>query len=137
VSAGNWRKKHEHCLSDRCARELSLNLSNETYTVQGLGNVGSWAARLITPAGSTLVAAEDHTGALSNPSGIDPDKLPEHVSETGGIAESPAAAAIDHDGFLRAQADLSIPVALENQLTVETAPLLDVQERMTAGGANG
>ncbi len=117
------------------AEDHDLDLSQITYFVQGFGNVGSWAARLIKPHGAKLLAVEDHTGAIANPDGIDPDDLTDYVLEQRGIAGYPQAQPIDHATFFSTQADIFIPAALENQITAETAPLLDV--KLIAEGANG
>jgi glutamate dehydrogenase (NAD(P)+) len=120
---------------ERWAEETGLNLSQATYFVQGFGNVGSWAARLMEPHGAKLLAVEDHTGAISNRDGIDPEDLSEYVLEHGGLAGYPKADPVDHETFLGTKADIFIPAALENQITAETAPLLDV--KLVAEGANG
>ncbi|MCP4235450.1 MAG: Glu/Leu/Phe/Val dehydrogenase [Aestuariibacter sp.] len=120
---------------EQWAKEQNFDLNNATYIVQGFGNVGSWAARLLKPYGPQLIAVEDATGAISNPEGIDPDELTEYVAEHGGVDGYSKTEAIDHQAFLRTQADIFIPAALENQITAETAPLLDV--RLIAEGANG
>jgi glutamate dehydrogenase (NAD(P)+) len=120
---------------ERWAEETGLDLSQATYFVQGFGNVGSWAARLMEPHGAKLLAVEDHTGAISNLDGIDPEDLSEYVLEHGGLAGYPKADPVDHETVLRTKADVFIPAALENQITAETAPLLDV--KLVAEGANG
>jgi len=125
-----------YCI-ERWAQDRSFDLAGATYFVQGFGNVGSWAARLMKPFGSTLVAVEDYTGAIANPSGIDSEELTVYVAERSGVAGFPKAKAIDHEAFLRTQADIFIPAALENQLTAETAPLLDARIKVIAEGANG
>lgn len=125
-----------YCI-ERWAQDRSFDLSTSTYFVQGFGKVGSWAARLMKPFGSTLVSVEDHTGAIANIKGIDPDALAAYVAEHGGVAGFPAAEAIDHQAFLRTQADIFIPAALENQLTAETTPWLDACVKVVAEGANG
>ena len=117
------------------AKDHKFELSGASYIVQGFGNVGSWAARLLKPFGSTLVAAEDVTGAIANEAGLDPDDLAKHVRAKGGVAGFAGAKPITHLAFLRTKADIFIPAALENQITAETAPLLDV--RLVAEGANG
>jgi glutamate dehydrogenase (NAD(P)+) len=117
------------------ARDHDFNLDGATYFVQGFGNVGSWTARLLKPHGSRLIAVEDHTGAIANEAGIDPDHLSAYVGEHGGVAGYPHAAPLDHRNFLSTPADLFIPAALENQLTSETAPLLSAQ--LVVEGANG
>lgn len=117
------------------AKDHQFDLSKATYTVQGFGNVGSWAARLMKPLGARLIAAEDVTGSIAAPDGIDPDELTQHVRKTGGVAGFAKAKSTSHTAFLRTKADILIPAALENQITAETAPELDV--RLVAEGANG
>jgi glutamate dehydrogenase (NAD(P)+) len=120
---------------ERWAEETNLDLSQATYFLQGYGNVGSWAARLMEPHGAKLVAVEDHSGAISNPEGIDPQALCEHVLEQKGIVGFPKAEPVDHETFFKTKADIFIPAALESQITATTAPYLNV--RLVAEGANG
>lgn len=120
---------------EQWAKDNSFDLKGAAYTVQGFGNVGSWAARLLKPHGSKLVAVEDVTGAIFNSKGIDPDELAEYVKQHGGVRGYPGGAPLDHDAFLKTKADIFIPAAMENQITSDTAPLLNV--RLVAEGANG
>lgn len=117
------------------AKDRNFDLNGAACTVQGFGNVGSWAARLLKPHGCKLIAVEDVTGGISNPDGIDPEALAQHVKQTGGVAGFPGCEAIDRETFLSTAADIFIPAALENQITAETAPMLDV--KLVAEGANG
>lgn len=117
------------------AENSGFNLDGATYIVQGFGNVGSWASRLLKPHGAVLIAVEDHTGAMANPEGIDPDDLAEYVQEHGGLAGYSKEAEINHKAFMKTKADIFIPAALENQITSETAPFLNV--KLVAEGANG
>jgi glutamate dehydrogenase (NAD(P)+) len=117
------------------AKDRKFDLGNATYMVQGFGNVGSWAARLLKPLGPRLIAAEDVTGAIADDNGIDPEELAKHVKASGGVAGYPGARPIPHLTFLRTKADIFIPAALENQITAATAPLLNV--KLVAEGANG
>jgi glutamate dehydrogenase (NAD(P)+) len=117
------------------ARDNGVKLGEMTYFVQGYGNVGSWTARLLKLHGAKLLAAEDHTGAIASPDGIDADLLADYARQHGGLRGFPGARPIDHDAFLATRADLFIPAALENQITARTAPLLNV--RMVAEGGNG
>jgi glutamate dehydrogenase (NAD(P)+) len=122
-------------LIERWAEDNGLDLSQMSYFIQGYGNVGSWAARLLKPLGVKLLAVEDHTGAIANPRGIDAEALYAHVQEAGGVKGYAEAEPIDHQTFMSTAADIFIPAALENQVTAETAPLLRV--RLVAEGANG
>ena len=120
---------------ERWAEERNFPLNTSTFMVQGYGNVGSWAAKLLQEKGSLLLAAEDATGAIYNNSGIDAFALDKHVQVTGGVKGFPGAAEIDHASFFSTEADIFIPAALENQITAETASRLRV--RLVAEAANG
>jgi len=122
-------------LIEKWAQDKGFDLKGATYTVQGFGNVGSWAARLMKLNGSKLIAVEDVTGAIRNRDGIDPDDLALYVEKNGGVADYPKAPAIDHEAFFSTKTDIFIPAALENAITRETAELLDV--KLVAEGANG
>jgi glutamate dehydrogenase (NAD(P)+) len=118
------------------AKDRNFNLKGATYTVQGFGNVGSWAARLMKQHGTKLLAVEDASGAIFNPDGIDPDDLLAYAGTNKDLISGyPKAEPIDHELFLQTKADIFIPAALENQITAETAPLFKV--KLVAEGANG
>ncbi|MBA7605083.1 Glutamate dehydrogenase [subsurface metagenome] len=121
---------------EQWAKDTNFDLEDATYFVQGFGNVGSWASRLLKPHGSKLVAVEDVSGAIANPKGIDPDDLYEYTQKNKGLIGGYAKAKpIDHETFLATKADIFIPAALENQITKKTAPMLNV--KLVAEGANG
>jgi len=120
---------------ERWAEDRGFDLSGSTYFIQGFGNVGAWAARLMKPLGAKLVAVEDVSGAIMKKNGIDADDLADHVVENGVIAGYPGTTPVDHQAFMATEADIFIPAALENQITAETAPLLKVD--LVAEGANG
>jgi glutamate dehydrogenase (NAD(P)+) len=117
------------------ADDHDFDLSEATYFIQGYGNVGSWTARLLKPLGATLVAVEDHTGAIVNTDGIDAYELALYVGQHGGVDGYPHGEPVDHETFMRVQADIFVPAALENQITAETAPWLNAT--LIAEGANG
>jgi len=122
-------------LIEQWAKDNNFKLQGATYIVQGFGNVGSWASRIMKVHKSKLIACEDATGAIFNADGIDPDDLTDYAEEQPGIAGYPKSKSIDHSTFLKTQADIFIPAALENQITADTAPLLNV--KLVAEGANG
>jgi glutamate dehydrogenase (NAD(P)+) len=122
-------------LIEKWAQDRGFNLKKATYTVQGFGNVGSWAARLMKQNGSKLIAVDDVTGAIRNRDGIDPDDLAQYVKTHGGVADYPKAHPIDKEAFFSTKADIFIPAALENAIVRETAELLNV--KLVAEGANG
>ncbi len=117
------------------AKDNNFDLNGATYMVQGFGNVGSWTARLMKEIGAKLVAVEDVTGAIANQDGINADDLASYVKDLGGCAGYLHSEPITHDEFMQTQCDIFIPAALENQITAETAPYLNV--KLVAEGANG
>jgi len=121
---------------EQWAKDQGFALDGATYFVQGFGNVGSWAARLMKPHGAKLIAVEDVSGSFTNPDGFDPDDLADYARHHGGRIEGyPGATPISHEAFMATQADIFIPAAMESQITAKTAPLLRV--RLVAEGANG
>ncbi len=120
---------------EKWAKDRRGGFGHSTDFFLGFGDVGSLAARLLKTFGATLLAVEDHTGAIYSATGIDPDALAKYVARTGGVIGYESADPVDHDTFLSTKADLFIPAAIENQLTKDTAPKLNV--RCVAEGANG
>ena len=121
--------------AERALREAGIDLNGATIAVQGFGNVGEAAARLLHERGGRLVAITDLGGGVANPAGLDPAALKAHLRETGSIADLPDTAAIDNAGLLALDVDLLVLAALEGQITAENAH--DVRARVIAEGANG
>lgn len=117
------------------AAQHGLDLRDATCIVQGYGNVGSWAARLLQRLGAKILAVQDVSGAIGSRAGLDAEALAEFVRVHGGVQGFPDSTAIGRDEFLATRADIFVPAALENQVTAETAPILNV--RLVAEGANG
>ena len=117
------------------ANERQFNLGESDFIIQGFGNVGYHSARLLGAEGSILKAVMDHSGAIHHAAGIDPEALIKHCQETGGILGFPQAESISREGFFSTSADIFIPAALEQQITAETAPMMNF--KLIAEGANG
>ncbi len=117
------------------AREHDFSLDGATFSVQGFGNVGSHAANILSRMGASMIAVQDHTGAIVNPEGIHPRRLAKHVQDTGGVAGYKGAEAVEKNAFFATEVDIFIPAALELQITAETAPLMRC--KLVAEGANG
>ncbi|MBL8885368.1 MAG: glutamate dehydrogenase [Phycisphaerales bacterium] len=124
-------------LIEMWATDQRCEIVDLSYTVQGFGKVGSWAARVLKDKGAKLLAVQDATGAIKSDAaeGLDADALADHVKKTGGVVGFPGAQAISKETFYATRADVFIPAALENQVTAETARVLNV--RLVAEGANG
>ena len=123
-----------HCITE-WAEDRNFNLGGATITVQGFGNVGSHTAAILSKLGVSLIAVGDHTGYLYNPEGFNPYKLQEYVKRNRSIDGYPAGKKISREEFFRIKSDIFAPCALEGQVGVEEASVL--QTRLVAEGANG
>jgi len=118
------------------AADRQFDLSRATFMVQGFGNVGSFAARLLARCGARLVAVEDVTGAIRNTTdGLDPEQLMVFTKSHRGVNKYPKGEKIDHIQFMQTDCDVFIPAAMENQITETSAGWLKV--KLVAEGANG
>jgi len=117
------------------ARHLDIDLSAATVAIQGFGNAGSIAARLIVEQGATVVAVSDSTGGIHAPDGLDIAKVIQWKQEHGTVQGFPGSGDISNAQILEVQCDVLIPAALENQITSRNAP--KIKARVIAEAANG
>ena len=103
--------------------------------MQGFGNVGEAAARLMHERGATIVAVTDVAGGAFSTAGLDPARLKAHLHETGSVAGAPGTEPIDNADLLHLDCDVLVLAALEGQVTSRNA--VDVRARVVAEGANG
>jgi glutamate dehydrogenase (NAD(P)+) len=99
-----------------------LSLGDLRLSIQGFGNVGSWAALAAVERGCKLVAVADRFGGLVNPSGLDIRALFDWVRQGGTVADY--AGAGDHvsaDDVLLVECDVLIPAALGEVITEDNA----------------
>ncbi len=128
-----------------CVREavkyMDFKLKNATVAVQGFGNAGSFAARLLSDAGATIVAISDVTGAYMNPKGININEAINTCTNNKrwsltGLEKNLSVEKLDDPmKLLELDVDILIPAALENQITEENAKR--VKARLIAECANG
>jgi len=115
--------------------EQGKSFEGITVAVQGFGNVGNNAARLIAERGAKIVAVADHTGGVCRDSGLDVPALINWVSEQGGVAGFSGGDAFDGAEIVTWNADVFIPAALEDAITKNNAA--DVRASIIVEGANG
>jgi glutamate dehydrogenase (NAD(P)+) len=115
---------------------LTLGLAGKRVVVQGLGNVGYFAAKFIAEGGGVLVGLIEREGAIANPDGLDLEAVVKHRKDTGSLLNFPGARNIAKglEG-LELPCDILVPAALELQITAENAPR--IQAKIIAEGANG
>jgi glutamate dehydrogenase (NAD(P)+) len=114
---------------------LGLPVDGVRVAIQGFGNVGSVAARLLSEQGAKIVALQDHTGSIARESGLDVAAVKAHREAAGTLAGAPGAQSIDAESFWSTPCDLMVPAALEGQLTAGRAGRLAC--RVVVEGANG
>jgi glutamate dehydrogenase (NAD(P)+) len=116
------------------APQLGLTPAESTFVVQGYGNVGSWAARILQQLGATMVGVSDATGAIRSDGGIDADDLATHLREGGELTEFADAEVISPDDLLAIECDVLIPAALGGMIHEGNADRINT--RMIIEGAN-
>ncbi len=117
--------------------KYGLGLDQVSVAIQGLGNVGGTAARLLHEQGSKVVAVSDVSGGLYNKGGLDVPAIIAHVRD-GNLAETytaPGVEHIDNTTLLGLKVDVLIPAALENQLNAITGDT--VRAKFIVEAANG
>jgi len=111
---------------------LDRDLADATVAIQGYGNVGSQAARLIDDLGGDIVAVSDSSGGIYDPSGLAVSGATDHKRETGSLAGFADTESLTNDELLTLDVDLLIP---ENAITDSLAS--DVAADVIVEGANG
>jgi glutamate dehydrogenase (NAD(P)+) len=103
--------------------------------IQGFGNVGSWAARLMSEKGATIVAVSDVTGGVRNDRGLDLPALMAHVKATGGVKGFAGGDPTTNEEVLAGPCDVVVPAALGGVLTPAIAR--EMRASLVVEGANG
>ena len=114
---------------------LGLDLKGARVVVQGFGNVGSVAARLLWREGCTIVGVSDARGGVISSQGMDIRELTNHVKESGSVVGFPGTEPISNAGLLELPCDILVPAAVGGQITVHNADR--IRARVIAEGANG
>lgn len=116
---------------------LEPGLEGKSVVIQGLGNVGYHAAKILEDeGGADIVGIAEIEGAIYDPDGLHVDDVVAHREETGSILNYPGAEDIDTSAkALELPCDILIPAALEGVITVDNAP--SIQASIVAEAANG
>jgi glutamate dehydrogenase (NAD(P)+) len=116
-------------------RERSISLKGAKVAVQGFGNAGSVAARLLSEDGASIIAVSDSSGGILNPKGLNIPAVLAHKESTGSLRGFRDADSIGNDRLLELECDILVPAALENQITLANASR--IRARIVAEAANG
>ncbi|HEY3934703.1 MAG TPA: Glu/Leu/Phe/Val dehydrogenase [Gemmatimonadales bacterium] len=112
-----------------------MKVAGATVAVQGFGNVGSTAARLMAEAGMKIVAVSDKSGGIYNSKGLDMADCFKWVRDKKFLEGYRKGVAVTNDELLALKCDVLVPAALENVITSRNAD--DVQAKIICEGANG
>ncbi|ELZ71083.1 glutamate dehydrogenase [Haloferax prahovense DSM 18310] len=114
---------------------LDRDIEGATVAVQGYGNAGSVAAKLIDDLGASVVAVSDSSGGIYDPDGLDTRAVKQFKNETGTVSDYEGTEAISNEELLTLDVDLLVPAALENAIDGELAH--DVNADVVVEAANG
>ena len=121
---------------DMKAIGLTTGIAGKTFVVQGLGNVGYHASRIIQEAGGIIVGLAEYEGAIYNAKGLDLDAVVKHRKNTGSILKFPKAKSMKNSfEALELKCDVLIPAAIESVITKDNAKR--IKAKIIAEGANG
>ncbi len=117
-------------------KKMGLNKNEVTAIVQGFGNVGSHAARLLSEQGIKIVGIGDHTASFYNEKGIDISAAIDFAAKNNRVLKGfKGATEIQADQLLISKCDVLVPAALQNVINEENAP--KIQAKLIVEGANG
>jgi len=119
----------------KAIEKLGWDPKQTTCAVQGFGNVGSWAAKLLEDQGIKVVAISDHTGGYFRKGGIDVRDAVKFLKKNGSLDGYGGAERITNEELLTMDVDILVPAAIENVITEANAE--EVQARLIVEGANG
>jgi glutamate dehydrogenase (NAD(P)+) len=122
-----------------CAREAAkhagIDINGARVGIQGFGNVGSVSAALLAGIGAKIVAIADSKGGMYNANGLDMPALLEYAGRNKTVVGFKGGDALTNEELFKADMDILIPAALENQITVANAP--GIRAKIVVEGANG
>ncbi|HEV7620748.1 MAG TPA: glutamate dehydrogenase, partial [Flavisolibacter sp.] len=115
---------------------LPTGVEGKKVIVQGMGNVGYYAAKFFQEAGAKIVALAEYEGSIYNETGLDVEAVFQHRKSTGTILNFPGSKNFNKNtDALEYECDILIPAALENVIDGKNAP--NVKAKIIGEGANG
>lgn len=119
----------------QAGRHLGLDLKGRRVVIQGFGNVGAVAARLLWREGCLVVGVSDVNGGVYNPAGLDIRQLEAHVREGGSVTGFADARTVSNPELLELPCDVLIPAAVGSQIREDNANR--IKTTLIVEGANG
>ena len=112
-----------------------IPIEGARVSIQGFGNVGSFAAIFLHELGCAIVSVSDASGAIRVPAGLDPIDLKAHVDAHGGVSGFPGSDAIEGEKVLTAGCEVLIPAAIGG--VIHAGNWRNVQAPLIIEGGNG
>jgi glutamate dehydrogenase (NAD(P)+) len=122
-------------VTQQALKKLGLDTVSPRIVIQGFGNVGGMAARLMFDLGYKIVSIVEYDGAVYNAAGLDIPALMKHRKETGSIRDFAGGENVDKTEAMFLPCDVLLPAATENVLNSSNAHKL--QCKILCEGANG
>jgi glutamate dehydrogenase (NAD(P)+) len=116
-------------------KKFGMRPEDTRVVIQGFGNVGGMAARLMAARGFRIVGIIEYYGAVYNANGLDIPALTEHRRETGFVTNFAGGENIDKEQAFFLECDVLLPAATENVITSANADKLRC--KILCEGANG
>jgi len=117
------------------AKKFKIPFKNASIAIQGYGNVGYNAARILHDWGAKIVAVSDSKGGILCRDGLIPEKVMEHKKKTRSVVNFQGAENISNEELLELDVDFLIPAAIEEQITIKNADR--IRAKVIVEGANG
>jgi glutamate dehydrogenase (NAD(P)+) len=114
---------------------LGMHVSKSTIAVQGFGNVGSTAAKLLQESGARIIGIGDKDAAFHNAKGINIQQAIDYVRKHKSLAGFKGGDLISNAELLTLDVDVLVPAALESVITTKNAH--DIRAKVLIEGANG
>jgi glutamate dehydrogenase/leucine dehydrogenase len=124
----------QYVIREAC-KDRKVTLKGAKVAVQGFGNAGSIAARLLSEDGANIIAVSDSGGGVFNARGLNMQAVLAHKARTGALKGFSEADPISNEKLLELECDVLVPAALENQITMENASR--IKAKIVAEAANG
>jgi glutamate dehydrogenase (NAD(P)+) len=122
-------------IAREAAHHFGFPFEGATVVVQGFGNVGRVAVKLMAAAGARVIAVSDQRGGVVNTEGLDIPALMQHAERTGAVVGFAGGEAVTNAELLELPCDILVPAAIDSQITERNADR--IRARIVVEGANG
>ena len=122
-------------VANQAVERHGMKVSDTRVVIQGSGNVGGTAARLMQETGYKVIALSDIHGGIYNPKGLDVQDALKYLEDHRTLEKYPKAEPVSNHELLELECEVLIPAATENQITSQNVERIKC--RILCEGANG